>query len=300
MRELRHLVVDLKNGVTRPALPRSPVLSSHALCWGGILLEQHTGGEAENINVAPQTHVVSVQLTHSGAVEWKQDGSPQRTIHKTPGQVSVFPAMSPVSIRTRNTGELLIVGLSPRFLKLAAHEMGPANGFELTPRGAIDEAFLKTVSLALQAEVKAGNPGGKCYAETLATAIAVHLVRHHSSTGAVHMPAGGLAPAQFRRAVDHMHSHLGQDLSLQSIAEAAGLSTFHFSRLFKRSAGLSPHQYLIRLRLERARELLLRSRASMAEIALQSGFCDQSHFAMHFKRVYGVTPKAFTRKLRGK
>lgn len=263
-------------------------------------MEQHTAGEAENLHVAPQTHSVSVQLTNSGPVEWKQEGSAQRVIHKTPGQVSVFPAMSPVSIRTRNTGELLIVGLSPKFLKLAAHEMTPANSFEFTPRGAIDEPFLKTISLALQAEVKAGNPGGKCYGETLATAMAVHLVRYHSSTGAVRMAGGGLAPAQFRRAVDYMHSHLGNDLSLQSIADAAGLSTFHFSRLFKRSAGLSPHQYLIRLRLERARELLLRSRDSMAEIARQSGFCDQSHFAMHFKRLYGITPKAFARKLRGK
>jgi AraC family transcriptional regulator len=298
--EVRHLVVDLNSGATRPALPRKPVLSSQATSSGGVLVEQHAAGEVENIDVAPQTHAVSVQLTNSGSVEWKQQGSAQRTIHKTPGQVSVFPAMSPISIRTRHTGELLIVGLSPKFLKLAAHEMAPANGFELIPRGAIDEPFLKTISLALQAEVKAGSPGGKCYGETLATAIAVHLVRHHSSTGAVRMPGGGLAPAQFRRAVDYMHSHLGQDLSLESIAEATGLSTFHFSRLFKRSAGLSPHQYLIRLRLERARELLLRSRGSMAEIAVQSGFCDQSHFAMHFKRIYGVTPKAFARKLRGK
>ncbi len=294
-------MVELESGATRPALPRAPVLSSGGTFSEGIHLEQHASGPVENVNVAPQTHAISVQLTPSGLLEWKQEGSGQKTFRKAAGQVCVFPAMSPVSIRTRNTGELLVIGLSPKFLKLAAHEMVVANAVELTPRCDIDEPFLKTVALAMRAEVKAGNPGGKCYGESLATALALHLVRHHSAAPfVVRLLDGGLAPAQFRRAVDYMHAHLPDDISLHRVAEAAGLSAFHFSRLFKRSAGVTPHQYLIRLRLERAKDLLLRSPESMAHVALQSGFCDQSHFAMHFKRVYGVTPRAFMRKMRGK
>ena len=297
--EVRHLLVELKSGVTRPALPRRPVMSSHSAPWEGILLEHHSSGEAENVHVAPQTHAVTVQLTPSGPLEWKQEGSAQKAFRKEAGRVCVFPAMSPVSVRTRSTGELLIVALTPNFLRLAAHEL-TSSSVELTPRCDLDEPFLRSVSMALHAELQAGNPGGRCYGETLATAMAVHLVRHHSSTSSARILDGGLAPAQFRRAIDYMHAHLSEDISLHRVAEAAGLSAFHFSRLFKRSAGVTPHQYLIRARLERAKELLIKSREPMADIAVQSGFCDQSHFAMHFKRLYGVTPKAFARKLRSR
>ncbi|HKQ40341.1 MAG TPA: helix-turn-helix transcriptional regulator, partial [Verrucomicrobiae bacterium] len=85
-----------------------------------------------------------------------------------------------------------------------------------------------------------------------------------------------------------------------SLAGAAGLSPFHFARLFKRSTGLSPHQYVLRCRVERARGLLMRSKASIAEVAVEVGFCDQSHLAAHFKRVYGVSPKAFLQQVRHK
>jgi AraC family transcriptional regulator len=296
--EVSHQLVDLETGATRPVLPRPPVLSSEGNSWHGIIVQQFSAGEVENIHVAPRQHAVSVQLTPSGTLEWKQEGSPQRHLKKSAGQVSIFPAMSPISIRTRNTGEFLVIFLSPKFLKLATHEMVRSDSLELKPYGPFEEPFLKAVSLALHTELKAGNPGGRCYGETLASALAVHLARHYcgpiSANGA---SPDGLGPAQFRRAVEYMHAHLSKDISLQGVAAAAGLSPFHFSRMFKRSAGLTPHQYLIRLRLERAKDLLLRTQDSVAEIALESGFCDQSHFAMHFKRVYGITPRAFSRKM---
>src|SRR6185503_11800233 len=109
-------------GATRPPLPRPPVLSSEGTSWEGILVLQYSSGEAENIHVAPSEHAITVQLTPSGTVEWKQEGSAQRHFQKAAGVVSVFPAMSPVSIRTRKTGDLLVVYLNPKFLKLATHE----------------------------------------------------------------------------------------------------------------------------------------------------------------------------------
>lgn len=296
--DVAHQLVDLQTGATRPAMPRPPVLSSEGNCWDGFIVQEYSSGDVENIHVAPCQHAVTVQLTPSATLEWKQENGPQRSLKKSAGQVSIFPAMSPFSIRTRNTGDLLVIFLSPKFLKLAAHEMVSAGSLELIPRPPMEEPFLKTVSLTLHHELKAGNPGGQCYGETLANALAVHLVRHHcrSNSDATNL-AGGLGPAQFRRAVEYMHAHVSKDISLHGIAGAAGLSPFHFSRMFKRSSGLTPHQYLIRLRLERAKDLLLGTQHSVAEIALESGFCDQSHFAMHFKRVYGITPRAFARKM---
>jgi len=92
-----------------------------------------------------------------------------------------------------------------------------------------------------------------------------------------------------------MHEHLARDISLQDLAAVVRLSPFHFARMFKQSTGVTPHQYLVRCRVMRAKELLLANRHSVADVAAQVGFCDQSHLAGHFKRVVGLTPRVFVR-----
>ena len=90
-----------------------------------------------------------------------------------------------------------------------------------------------------------------------------------------------------------MHDRLAENLALSQVAAEAGLSVFHFARLFKQTTGLAPHQYLIQCRVERAKQMILASSTATAVIAQQVGFCDQSHLTVHFRRIYGVTPKQF-------
>ena len=91
------------------------------------------------------------------------------------------------------------------------------------------------------------------------------------------------------RARDFMETHFALDLSVVEMAAHAGLSPFHFIRVFKRHIGLSPHTYLIQVRVRRARQMLNRG-SSIAQCALEAGFADQSHLTRHFKRVLGITP----------
>ena len=301
MSEQRHFLVDLRTGKSRPAISSAPVLSSTKSPWKGVLLEEYSGTAVENMDVATTRHVLVVQLDEPATVEFKENGNGFRTLHMQPGQVAILPAMTPFSARTRNTGRFLAVGFEPQYLQFAAHELIDPERMELVMRVAIDEPLLTEVSLGLRREAEAGCPNGRCYGETLANTLAVHLVAHHGSRMPRVREAGrGLAKYQLNRAIDFIHGHLSQDVSLGSLAEAAGLSPFHFARLFKRSTGLSPHQYLLRCRVERARGLLMRSRSSIAEVAVEVGFCDQSHLAAHFKRVYGVSPKAFLQQVRHK
>jgi AraC family transcriptional regulator len=80
------------------------------------------------------------------------------------------------------------------------------------------------------------------------------------------------------------------------MADTAGLSPFHFARQFKISMGYSPYQFVLRQRIERAKQLLIQGGKSLAEIAVEVGFYDQSHFAQQFKRHCGITPKKFANK----
>lgn len=93
--------------------------------------------------------------------------------------------------------------------------------------------------------------------------------------------------------LEHISAHLSESLSLRELAEATGLSPFQIGQRMKRVFGLSPHQYIIRCRIEVARHELSSSRQSLAEIALSCGFSDQSAFTRQFKRSVGMTPKAY-------
>jgi AraC-like DNA-binding protein len=104
---------------------------------------------------------------------------------------------------------------------------------------------------------------------------------------------GGLPPVAMRRVREHIETHLGENVDLAALASIAGLSVFHFARAFKRTAGVTPHLYLLRRRIERAQEMLGRTELSLSEIALAAGFFDQSHLARHFRQVVGMTPREF-------
>jgi len=101
---------------------------------------------------------------------------------------------------------------------------------------------------------------------------------------------GGLPPAATRRVREYIDAHLDQNLGLEVLAGLAGLSVHHFARAFRQSAGEPPHGYILRRRIERAREMLKQTDQPLSEIALAVGFSDHSHFARHFRRHVGVTP----------
>jgi AraC-like DNA-binding protein len=101
---------------------------------------------------------------------------------------------------------------------------------------------------------------------------------------------GGLSPARTHRICEYINSNLDRNISLEALAEMAGLSTHHFARAFKQSVGTPPHGYVLQRRIERARQMLRNTDLSMSEIALSAGFSDQSHLARHFRRITGMSP----------
>ncbi len=102
---------------------------------------------------------------------------------------------------------------------------------------------------------------------------------------------GGLPQHKLTLVTDYISDRLEEELSLNELAAIAQLSPYHFSRAFKQSTGISPHRYVIQQRIERAKQLLLQGKMSLADVAIACGFSHQSHLNRHFKRLTGVTPK---------
>lgn len=132
----------------------------------------------------------------------------------------------------------------------------------------------REICLALWRELEQPAPAGKLYAQTAAQMLAVHLLRHYAA-----------APIQIRE--------YPQVLSLRTLAAQAGLSPHHFARLFRKTTGTSQHQFVLAQRLEKAQRLLRETKVTLADLALDAGFANQSHLTRMFKRRFGLTPRAY-------
>lgn len=135
------------------------------------------------------------------------------------------------------------------------------------------------------------------FVQGIAQAIAIHLARNYADL--VKEPSSGrpsLPGYKLRQITDWMKEHLADDFNLQQLAEVAGLSKFHFHRLFKRAAGISPSHYHTNLRMDEAKRQLRETKQSIVTIALDLGYSNPSHFAQLFRRETGLSPSDYRRQ----
>ena len=159
---------------------------------------------------------------------------------------------------------------------------------------------LSAMVAAVHAEMVAGFPSGRLFLDSVEQAMAVTLVNGHAVR---HRPVqiyrGGLGSARLRRIKELVHAKLEDDLSLDEMAQSVGLSTAHFARMFRKSTGQTPHQFVLRQRLERAKAMLRAPDARVLDVAVACGFKTQQHFAQVFREVWGVSPTEYRQDLVG-
>jgi len=170
----------------------------------------------------------------------------------------------------------------------------------LVERAGFQDPLLLQLALAMWRTLAEGGPDGKLFAQCAVPLIALHLLRHYTSRGdrtaAPPSTTQTLSARQLQRVIDCIQDQPAQQLTLPVLADQAGYSPAHFARLFTRTTGETPHQCVLRLRLERAQQLLAATELSLAHIAGACGFADQSSFTRAFKHALGVTPRAYRRE----
>ncbi|WP_242343831.1 helix-turn-helix domain-containing protein [Anaeromyxobacter terrae] len=130
-----------------------------------------------------------------------------------------------------------------------------------------------------------------------ANAVALRLLARHTCARDVPRP-GGLGEPAFGRVTAFIEENVGQHLSLGQLAAVAGVSRFHFARQFRLRTGESPMAYVLRSRVERAKQLLEGGGTTIGGVAAALGFADQSHFTRTFRRLVGSSPSGFARACR--
>src|SRR5256886_2910888 len=159
---------------------------------------------------------------------------------------------------------------------------------------------LSALVAAAHAELVAGFPSGRLFLDSVEQAMAVSLVKDHAAR---HRPVetyrGGLGSARLRRIKELVHVKMEDDLSLDEMAQSVGLSAAHFGRMFRKSTGETPHQFVLRQRIERAKAMLRTPDARVLDVALACGFKTQQHFAQVFRDVCGISPTAYRQDFLG-
>jgi AraC family transcriptional regulator len=282
-----------EDGRERP-IPVGAVSARSGSAWAGIRVEETHSAPGELPEGYLPAHVVVLNREPLRSETWWIGDRDRNEITICPNRATVFPAGAPYVTRWRDPADNVMVEISPQLVASVATEGEATEGAQLRPALAADDAFLTHVVLALREAVRGDHPGGPLYGETLGTALAVHLLSRYGVSGPkLGEPRGGLCARDFRRITAYVDEHLGDAITLRALAGVAGMSVYHFARMFKARAGVSPYRYIVRRRVDRAKALLQGTTLPVGDVGMRCGFSHPSHFTSTFQRVLGTTPRRY-------
>lgn len=165
---------------------------------------------------------------------------------------------------------------------------------ELTNKISLYDSKLFQLSQWLEDEITNNGARGKLYVESLSNLMALHLLEmNKTSPHKQRYVSRKLSEQQLARAIEYMNVHFDRDISLEELAKLVNLSQTHLIRMFKQTTGLSPYQYFLHLRIDKAKTLIKSREFTVGEVAVMLGFTDQSHLNRHFKRITGFSPREY-------
>jgi AraC family transcriptional regulator len=232
-------------------------------------------------------------MLRPGSIEWGEKRSALEKFDYAAGDLALCHRHEGEWVGLMNVQHLQL-GISDA--ALLASSDGAYGEVDLRPSRKFADPRLSAMVAAVHAEMVAGFPSGRLFLDSVEQAMAVALVNGHAVRHRpVQISRGGLGPARLRRIRELVHAKMEDALSLDEMAQSVGLSTAHFARMFRKSTGETPHQFVLRQRLERAKAMLRAPDARVLDVAVACGFKTQQHFAQVFRDVCGVSPTEYRR-----
>ncbi len=273
------------------SLPDVPVQSSPTGRYGVSLARISYASDAR-LSGTPTDHLIGV--LRSDPVPTQHSIADMRLHHQAgPGSTCICPAGADYVATFCGPVDGIVMQISSECFALATAQLAAYGGTLVVEMDGRDDELFR-IACTLEAEAAAGHPNGMLFWSSVADALLEHLATSHLSVTA--LPLRGMLSASALRRLDaYILDNIAEPLHLADLAAIVGCDRFHFSRRFRETVGLTPHRYVVRLRLDRARALLRSGEGSLAEIAAAAGFSDQSHLSNWIRRIYGTTPARFFR-----
>ncbi|MEM9484988.1 MAG: AraC family transcriptional regulator [Cyanobacteria bacterium P01_F01_bin.116] len=246
-------------------------------------------------------HLIVLPIAGQLSTNFCPDGFTTQRHTCRAGNIAIYPAgtSTQCTIEPQADYRYNCLQLKTEALNGAISEIVDASQFELSPQFCIADSFIETIFRQFTQKMNAASSLDRLYVDSLSNTLFVYLLRHY----AVHKKEiphynSGLSKYQLHRVLDYIESNLGQEIKLADIAELLGMSQYYFCRLFRQSMGVSPYKYVIQQRIGLAKSLLRQPQTlSIAAIALDCGFSNQSALSKHFRTLTGTTPKAYRQSL---
>lgn len=271
--------------------------SSEGGAWSGALVRSWRG-TAPEMDMPPLDH--HVVILHGGGAKTmtrRRDGR-SLSVNAAPDAVSVVPAGAGHTWSTRGPIDFTHVYLPPALLERAVIEAFDRNPglVHLVDDIGRPEPLLAGLLDALRRELQSGVVEGALYLDTLLNALCLELLRRCSNLSDVSgRPRHAMAPRRLRRVLDYVESYLAEPITLDDLAGAAGMSRFHFGRVFRQEMGISPYAHLLQRRVAVASIMLRDTETPLDQVAERAGLGGARRFATTFRRVTGVTPGQYRR-----
>jgi len=254
----------------------------------------HPDSETEQRHWVRHDQAFAMML-RPGSIEWGSKRSALEKFDYGAGDLALCDRHVGEWVGLMNVSHLQL-GISDAALMACSD--GAYGEVDLRPSRKFAEPRLSAMVAAVHAEMVAGFPSGRLFLDSVEQAMAVTLVNGHAVR---HRPVqiyrGGLGSARLRRIKELVQAKMEDDLSLDEMAQSVGLSTAHFARMFRKSTGESPHQFVLRQRLKRAKAMLRAPDARVLDVAIACGFKTQQHFAQVFRDVWRVSPTEYRQEL---
>lgn len=265
-----------------------------SLAARGVYVEYHANEPAEYPEREPQQHNFYL---HTGAAVRAEVKSPDFSGMQwvRPGALWVMPQGSRHAVRFEGCTQVEGVALAfdPAQLDNLVQSAGGKCSTTIVQSLAASPPKIEHLMRALQYESSDPGTQDQFALECIATAIALALSQHAGATQIPSKSGSRLAPKQIRAVQSYVETNIAKSVTLAELAAVASLSSFHFLRAFKQSMGVTPGQYVLDRRMERAQSLLKTSGLSVGEIGICVGFEHSSHFTRAFRRAVGISPSMF-------